>query len=138
MGHFHPMQDKLIMIVSYSFLYSRYSSSLLLHLQIADQLLNNKALEFYKWDGDLSQLLQNVRDKLNKVAQVCFLKTLDYFGARLISIASLSLVVIINIPIVNPLLFLQEWTREEKNHCLEETEKSFKLSGEILRLILSW
>lgn len=27
-------------------------------------------MEFYKWDGDLSQLLQNVRDKLNKVAEV--------------------------------------------------------------------
>lgn len=67
--------------------------------KVAAQILNNKDLEFYKWDGDLSQLLQNVRDKLNKVAE--------------------------------------SWTREEKNHCLEETEKSFKYSGEILRLILS-
>ncbi|KAM4125380.1 hypothetical protein ACJW30_01G307500 [Castanea mollissima] len=67
--------------------------------KVAEQILNNKELEFYKWDGDLSQLLQNVREKLNKVAE--------------------------------------GWTREEKNHCLEETEKSFKHSGEILRLILS-
>uniref|UniRef100_A0A7N2MR21 heme oxygenase (biliverdin-producing) n=2 Tax=Quercus lobata TaxID=97700 RepID=A0A7N2MR21_QUELO len=67
--------------------------------KVAEQILNNKQLEFYKWDGDLSQLLQNVREKLNKVAE--------------------------------------GWTREEKNHCLEETEKSFKHSGEILRLILS-
>ncbi|ESQ29493.1 hypothetical protein EUTSA_v10024132mg [Eutrema salsugineum] len=29
------------------------------------------------------------------------------------------------------------WTIEEKNHCLEEIEESFKLSGEILRLLLS-
>ncbi|GKB08399.1 heme oxygenase 1, chloroplastic-like protein [Tanacetum coccineum] len=65
----------------------------------AEKVLNGKELEFYKWDGDLSQLLQSVRDKLNKVAE--------------------------------------NWTREEKNHCLEETEKSFKHSGEILRLILS-
>ncbi|KAL5538909.1 hypothetical protein UlMin_045050 [Ulmus minor] len=28
-----------------------------------------KIIEFYKWDGDLSQLLQNVREKLNKVAE---------------------------------------------------------------------
>ncbi|KAG6741035.1 hypothetical protein POTOM_056519 [Populus tomentosa] len=70
-----------------------------LEKQLAEQLLNKKELEFYKWDGDLSQLLQNVRDKLNKVAK--------------------------------------GWTREEKDHCLEETEKSFKHSGEILRLILS-
>ncbi|KAI4379467.1 hypothetical protein MLD38_005761 [Melastoma candidum] len=67
--------------------------------KVAKQILNNKDLEFYKWDGDLSQLLQNVRDKLNQVAE--------------------------------------GWTREEKDHCLEETEKSFKCSGEILRLILS-
>ncbi|KAF4347788.1 hypothetical protein G4B88_003291 [Cannabis sativa] len=67
--------------------------------KVAEKLLNNKELEFYKWDGDLSQLLQNVREKLNKVAE--------------------------------------SWTREEKNHCLEETEKSFKHSGDILRLILS-
>ncbi|CAM8923415.1 unnamed protein product [Rhodiola kirilowii] len=67
--------------------------------QVAQKILNNKDLEFYKWDGDLSQLLQNVRDKLNKVAE--------------------------------------SWSREEKNQCLEETEKSFKHSGEILRLILT-
>lgn len=67
--------------------------------KVAERILDNKELEFYKWDGDLRQLLQNVREKLNKVAE--------------------------------------DWTREEKNHCLEETEKSFKYSGEILRLILS-
>lgn len=33
-------------------------------------ILNGKELEFYKWDGDLKQLLQNVRDKLNIVAEV--------------------------------------------------------------------
>lgn len=67
--------------------------------KVAEKILDGKELEFYKWDGELSQLLQNVRDKLNRVAE--------------------------------------NWTREEKDHCLEETEKSFKFSGEILRLILS-
>ncbi|MCD7468352.1 Heme oxygenase 1 [Datura stramonium] len=67
--------------------------------KVAEKILDKKELEFYKWDGELSQLLQNVREKLNKVAE--------------------------------------NWTREEKNHCLEETEKSFKFSGDILRLILS-
>jgi heme oxygenase len=46
--------------------------------QVAEQLLEKKELEFYKWDGDLSQLLQNVRDKLNKVAEV-FLAILAKF-----------------------------------------------------------
>ncbi|KAL8497983.1 hypothetical protein ACS0TY_021363 [Phlomoides rotata] len=67
--------------------------------KVAQKILNSKELEFYKWEGDLSQLLQNVRDKLNRVAE--------------------------------------SWSREQKDHCLEETEKSFKFSGEILRLILS-
>lgn len=43
---------------------------LLLALQVAEKILDKKELEFYKWDGDLSQLLQNVTDKLNKVAEV--------------------------------------------------------------------
>ncbi|KAG6473818.1 heme oxygenase 1, chloroplastic-like [Zingiber officinale] len=64
----------------------------------AEKILDNKELAFYKWDGNLSELLQNVRNKLNKVAS--------------------------------------NWSREEKDHCLEETEKSFKYSGDILRLIL--
>lgn len=67
--------------------------------KVAEKVLNSKELEFYKWEGELSELLQNVRDKLNKVAQ--------------------------------------SWSREEKDHCLEETEKSFKYSGDMLRLILS-
>ncbi|XP_043699180.1 heme oxygenase 1, chloroplastic-like [Telopea speciosissima] len=67
--------------------------------KVAEEILDNKELEFYKWDGDLSQLLQAVREKLNKVAE--------------------------------------SWSREEKDHCLEETEKSFERSGEILRLIMS-
>ncbi|KAL6006306.1 Heme oxygenase 1 [Asimina triloba] len=64
--------------------------------KVTEKILNNKELEFYKWDGDLPQLLQNVRENLNKVAE--------------------------------------SWSREEKDHCLEETEKSFKCSGEILQI----
>lgn len=48
---------------------TRISSS----IQVAADILNGKELNFYKWEGDLSQLLQNVRDKLNKVAEVMFL-----------------------------------------------------------------
>ena len=29
----------------------------------------------------------------------------------------------------------EEWTRDEKDRCLEETGKSFELSGKLLRLI---
>ena len=48
------------------------NSFLITLIQVAEQILNKKELEFYKWDGDLSQLLQNVREKLNKVAEVIY------------------------------------------------------------------
>ncbi|ESQ50173.1 hypothetical protein EUTSA_v10002061mg [Eutrema salsugineum] len=83
----------------YNIYFAHSAGGRMIGRKVAERILDNKELEFYKWDGELSQLLQNVREKLNKVAE--------------------------------------EWTREEKNHCLEETEKSFKYSGEILRLILS-
>ncbi|GJP43953.1 hypothetical protein CLOM_g3352 [Closterium sp. NIES-68] len=31
----------------------------------------------------------------------------------------------------------EDWTREQKDHCLDETEKSFKYSGQLLRLLIS-
>ncbi|XWS70690.1 hypothetical protein CRYUN_Cryun03dG0068600 [Craigia yunnanensis] len=83
----------------YNIYFAHSAGGRMIGKKVAEKILDNKELEFYKWDGELSQLLQNVRDKLNKVAE--------------------------------------SWARDEKNHCLEETEKSFKFSGEILRLILS-
>lgn len=41
-----------------------------IYMQVAAKILNGKELEFYKWDGDLTLLLQDVREKLNRVAQV--------------------------------------------------------------------
>uniref|UniRef100_J3MFK5 heme oxygenase (biliverdin-producing) n=2 Tax=Oryza brachyantha TaxID=4533 RepID=J3MFK5_ORYBR len=67
--------------------------------KVSEKILNKKELEFYKWEGNLSQLLQNVRNKLNQVAS--------------------------------------SWTREEKDHCLDETEKSFLYSGDLLRHIFT-
>uniref|UniRef100_M8BWI2 heme oxygenase (biliverdin-producing) n=1 Tax=Aegilops tauschii TaxID=37682 RepID=M8BWI2_AEGTA len=67
--------------------------------KVAEKILDKKELEFYKWEGTLSQLLQNVRTTLNQVAS--------------------------------------SWSREEKDHCLEETEKSFAYSGDLLRQIFT-
>ncbi|PHT73430.1 Heme oxygenase 1, chloroplastic [Capsicum annuum] len=83
----------------YNTYFAHSAGGLMIGRKVAEKILDKKELEFYKWDGDLSQLLHNVRDKLNKVTE--------------------------------------NWKREEKNHCLEETEKSFKFSGAILRVIFS-
>lgn len=83
----------------YNIYFAHSAGGRMIGKKVAEKILGGKELEFYKWDGELPKLLQNVRDKLNKVAE--------------------------------------SWTREKKNRCLEETELSFKHSGEILRLILS-
>lgn len=67
--------------------------------KVGEKILDGRELEFYKWEEDLTALLNRVREKINKVAE--------------------------------------GWSREEKNHCLEETEKSFDYSGKLLRLIIS-
>ncbi|KAF8098327.1 hypothetical protein N665_0269s0051 [Sinapis alba] len=67
--------------------------------KVSERILDNKELEFYKWDGQVSELLKNVSEELNKVSEL--------------------------------------WTREEKNHCLEETEKAFKFYGELFRSLVS-
>lgn len=66
---------------------------------VAAKILGGKELEFYKWEGNLKELLDHVKEKINKVAE--------------------------------------GWSREEKNHCLKETQKSFEYSGKLLRLIIS-
>lgn len=83
----------------YNIYFAHSAGGRMIGKKVAEMILDKKDLDFYKWDGELPELLQNVREKLNRVAE--------------------------------------SWTREEKNHCLEETEKSFKFSGDILRLILS-
>lgn len=57
-----------------------------LSFQVAEKILNKKELEFYKWDGDLSQLLQNVREKINRVAEVISLEPFFTLAAASIPI----------------------------------------------------
>ncbi|KAF3333556.1 heme oxygenase 1 [Carex littledalei] len=83
----------------YNIYFAHTAGGRIIGKKVAEKILNKKVLEFYKWEGSVPQLLQNVRIKLNHVSSC--------------------------------------WSREEKNHCLEETEKSFEYSEEILRLILS-
>ncbi|KAG0476505.1 hypothetical protein HPP92_013346 [Vanilla planifolia] len=66
--------------------------------QVCEKLLGGRNLEFYKWEGDIQDLLRNVRENINKLAK--------------------------------------HWPRSEKNKCLQETAKSFKFSGKIVRLIV--
>lgn len=42
----------------------------ILLVQVAEMILDGRELEFYKWDGELSELLAAVKANLNKVAEV--------------------------------------------------------------------
>ncbi|MBA0765597.1 hypothetical protein Gotri_014765 [Gossypium trilobum] len=83
----------------YNIYFANTAGGRIIAKKVAEKILDSRELELYKWDGELSQLLQNVRDKLNKVAE--------------------------------------NWSREDKNRCLGETEISFKFYREIVRLMLS-
>ncbi|KAE8714194.1 Heme oxygenase 1 [Hibiscus syriacus] len=83
----------------YNVYFANSSGGRIISKKITEEIPENKELECYKWDGDLCQLLQNVKDKLNKVAE--------------------------------------NWSRDDKDRCLEETQKSFKFYRYILRLILT-
>uniref|UniRef100_A0A0C9QRB6 heme oxygenase (biliverdin-producing) n=1 Tax=Wollemia nobilis TaxID=56998 RepID=A0A0C9QRB6_9CONI len=83
----------------YNFYFAHTAGGRMIGKSVAEKILDGKELEFYKWDRNIKELLNGVREKLNKVAE--------------------------------------GWSREEKNHCLEETEMSFEYSGKLLRLIIS-
>lgn len=38
-------------------------------LQVAGMILDGQQLKFYQWDGDVSTLLDNVRNKINVLAE---------------------------------------------------------------------
>jgi hypothetical protein len=42
-------------------------------------MLDKKVLEFYKWEGSVPQLLQNVRMKLNHVSSVRLQSPFPYY-----------------------------------------------------------
>nr|BAK03033.1 predicted protein [Hordeum vulgare subsp. vulgare] len=52
----------------YNMYFGQSAGGRMIGKKIADKILNKKELEFYKWEGTLSELLQNVREKLNQVA----------------------------------------------------------------------
>eukprot|EP00244_Chara_vulgaris_P014249 TRINITY_DN881_c0_g1_i10.p1 TRINITY_DN881_c0_g1~~TRINITY_DN881_c0_g1_i10.p1 ORF type:complete len:409 (-),score=77.82 TRINITY_DN881_c0_g1_i10:400-1626(-) len=83
----------------YNIYFAHSAGGRMIGRKVAEMILDGRELEFYKWGGDLQELLTNVRTQLNEVAQ--------------------------------------EWSRDEKDKCLTETELSFKYSGEILRLLAS-
>ncbi|RWW14998.1 hypothetical protein GW17_00021173 [Ensete ventricosum] len=54
----------------YNIYFAHTAGGRMIGRKVAEKILDNKELEFYQWDGDLSQMLQNVREKLNRVASV--------------------------------------------------------------------
>eukprot|EP00268_Persea_americana_P030323 TRINITY_DN2937_c0_g1_i10.p1 TRINITY_DN2937_c0_g1~~TRINITY_DN2937_c0_g1_i10.p1 ORF type:complete len:323 (-),score=62.74 TRINITY_DN2937_c0_g1_i10:317-1285(-) len=82
----------------YNIYFAHVTGGQVIGKQVSDKLLDGRELEFYKWEGDVSEMLKDVREKLNKLGD--------------------------------------HWTREQKSRCLKETAKSFRFSGQLIRLII--
>merc|ERR1712046_3587 len=83
----------------YNYYFAHTAGGRMIGRKMSDMLLDGATLEFYQWNGEVSDLLDVVRDDLNAVAET--------------------------------------WSREEKDACLEETEKAFKYSGLVMRTMFA-
>jgi heme oxygenase (biliverdin-producing, ferredoxin) len=105
--------------------------------QVAEKLNLQKELEFYEWEGDLSQLQRNVRSRLNRVASVRPPLTeasydLPFRSCDLRLSSSVRRFAETNVHA--PALFCcQGWSRVEKDRCLGEMEKAFTCSVDLRR-----
>jgi len=81
----------------YNFYFAHTAGGRMIGNKISEMLLDGQSLKFYQYDGEVQDLLDDVRRKINALAET--------------------------------------WTPEQKSHCLEETENSFKFSGQIMQRI---
>ena len=83
----------------YNFFFAHTAGGRMIGSKVGQMLEIERDLSFYKWEGDVASLLDQVRVKINVLAE--------------------------------------NWDEEQKKHCLQETESSFKFSGKIMECISS-
>lgn len=81
-------------------------------------LLDGRVLDFYKWDGDVKELLQASRVRINQVRTVVP-------RPPTLRAAPLQLPAAVQVA--------EGWTREQKDRCLEETPVTFQMAGPLLK-----
>lgn len=75
----------------YNFYFAHTAGGRMIGKQMSALLLENKTLEFYKWDGNLAQIKAAVKADIEAM--------------------------------------VMEWTREEKDKCVDQTEAAFRGGG---------
>ncbi|KAK7321705.1 hypothetical protein VNO77_32588 [Canavalia gladiata] len=53
----------------YNIYFSHIAAGQVIAKKVSEKLLEGKELEFYRWEGDVAELLKNVRDKLNMLSE---------------------------------------------------------------------
>ncbi|ESW32820.1 hypothetical protein PHAVU_001G019900 [Phaseolus vulgaris] len=53
----------------YNIYFSHIAAGQVIGKKVSEKLLEGKELEFYKWEGDVPELLKDVRDKLNQLSE---------------------------------------------------------------------
>ncbi|DBA77758.1 hypothetical protein WJX79_002924 [Trebouxia sp. C0005] len=92
-------EPQVFMCHFYNTYFAHTAGGRMIGSKVSQMILDNKQLNFYKYDSDVKELLGNVRDSINEVAET--------------------------------------WTREQKDKCLDETEKAFSYSSSLLKFIAS-
>lgn len=92
-------EPQVFMCHFYNTYFAHTAGGRMIGSKVSQMILDNKQLNFYKYDSDVKELLNGVRDNINEVAE--------------------------------------GWTREQKDRCLDETEKAFAYSSSLLKFIAS-
>ncbi|RZB58493.1 putative inactive heme oxygenase 2, chloroplastic [Glycine soja] len=53
----------------YNIYFSHIAAGQVIGKKVSEELLEGKELEFYKWEGDVPELLKDVHDKLNMLSE---------------------------------------------------------------------
>lgn len=101
--------------------------------QVSEKLLEGRELEFNTWEGDVQELMKEMRKKLNMLGEVHTWEHFYLFRACFL-LEHLSILICW----IFVMLWQQHWSRDEKNKCLREATKSFRFMGQIVRLIILW
>ncbi|KDP32407.1 hypothetical protein JCGZ_13332 [Jatropha curcas] len=62
----------------YNIYFAHTAGGQMIGKKVSEKLLNSRELNFYKWEGDISQLSQKVKDKLNKITEKWTAKEKDH------------------------------------------------------------
>lgn len=69
LGELSEKSAPLFMCHFYNIYFSHIAGGQVIARQVSEMLLEGRELEFYKWEGDVAELIKDVREKLNMLGE---------------------------------------------------------------------